>query len=59
MSKSVQRSQGIDTQGEMMRRQGFYKVCQHLRGKCRDSPKYAQEWMYKGEVAGTSQVSTT
>jgi hypothetical protein len=27
MSKSVQQSQGINTQGEMMRRQGLYKVC--------------------------------
>jgi hypothetical protein len=38
----------INTQGEMVRWQGLYKVCQRLSGKCRDSTKYAQEWMYKG-----------
>jgi hypothetical protein len=39
ISKSVQRSQGINTQGESakrVRRQGLSKVCQCMREKCRD-----------------------
>jgi hypothetical protein len=58
ISKSIQRSKGINTQGEMMRRQGLYKVCQCLRGKCRDSTKYAQEWMYEGCCRGSTKYTT-
>jgi hypothetical protein len=39
-------------------RQGLYKVCQRLRGKCRDSTKYAQEWVYKGCCRGSTKYTT-
>jgi hypothetical protein len=48
----------INTQGEMVRWQGLYKVCQRLSGKCRDSTKYAQEWMYKGCCRGSTKYTT-
>jgi hypothetical protein len=34
------------------------EVCQCLSGKCRDSTKYAQEWMYKGCCRGSTKYTT-
>jgi hypothetical protein len=34
------------------------EVCQHLSGKCRDSTKYAQEWIYKGCCRGSTKYTT-
>jgi hypothetical protein len=45
-SKSVQWSQGINTQGE-----GTELSAEEWM-RCRDSPKYAQERMYKGRQQG-------
>jgi hypothetical protein len=42
-------TRGVDEKAE---------VCQRLSGKCRDSTKYAQEWMYKGCCRGSTKYTT-
>jgi hypothetical protein len=65
ISKSVQRSKGINTQGESVcqalkriGRQGLYKVCQCKRDEVQGLYKVCTERMYKGGCRGSTKYTT-